>query len=123
MFHVQPEIIDPLGIPLAFGTIVMVMIYTFGHISGAHFNPAVTLSFWIIKKFPSNRILGYFSAQFSGAALAILALNYIWQYTDNDFGMTKTMVDPGVGLLVELIIIFLLMFVIAVVFTVFRAEG
>ena len=123
MFQVQPEIIDPLGIPFAFGAAVMMMIYTFGHISGAHFNPAVTLAFWVIKKFPAKKILGYFSAQFSGAALAMLALNYIWQYTDNDFGMTKTLLEPEVALLVEVIISFCLMLVIAAVATDSRAEG
>ncbi len=59
-------------IPLVFGGAVSIMIYATGHISGAHFNPAVTLAFWVLTKIPGKRVIGYLFAQFIGASLASL---------------------------------------------------
>src|SRR5689334_12765826 len=67
--------IPAFAIPLIFGAAVATMIYTVGHISGAHFNPAVTLAFAITRHFPVKEIIPYWLAQFLGAiaALALLA--------------------------------------------------
>ncbi|GER89511.1 hypothetical protein KDW_36730 [Dictyobacter vulcani] len=62
--------ITHVGVGLVFGLIITVMIYTFGHISGAHFNPAVTLAFVVARHFPVRRLIGYWSAQLLGALLA-----------------------------------------------------
>jgi MIP family channel proteins len=62
--------ITHVGIGLVFGLIITVMIYTFGHISGAHFNPAVTLAFVLARHFPVRRLIGYWIAQLLGACLA-----------------------------------------------------
>jgi MIP family channel proteins len=59
-----------LGISLIFGAAVTALIYTFGHISGAHFNPAVTLAFWRSGFFPRKLVLPYMLAQTVGAVLA-----------------------------------------------------
>ncbi len=56
-----------LGVALAFGLTVLTMAYAVGHISGAHFNPAVTLGLWAGKRFPVNEILPYIVAQVLGA--------------------------------------------------------
>lgn len=56
-----------LGVSLAFGLTVLTMAYAVGHISGAHFNPAVTLGLWAGKRFPANEILPYIVAQVLGA--------------------------------------------------------
>jgi aquaporin Z len=56
-----------LGVSLAFGLTVLTMAYAVGHISGAHFNPAVTLGLWAGKRFPVNEILPYIVAQVLGA--------------------------------------------------------
>jgi MIP family channel proteins len=56
-----------LGISLVFGAIVAAMIYSFGYISGAHFNPAVTLAFYTSGVLPKNRVLPYILAQCLGA--------------------------------------------------------
>jgi MIP family channel proteins len=61
-----------VGVSLVFGLIITVMIYAFGHISGAHFNPAVTLAFVLTRHFPVRRLFGYWIAQLLGATLAAL---------------------------------------------------
>jgi glycerol uptake facilitator-like aquaporin len=59
-----------VGVGLVFGLVIMVMIYALGHISGAHFNPAVTLGFVLARHFPLRRLAGYWMAQLAGALLA-----------------------------------------------------
>jgi len=56
-----------LGVAAAFGLAIMVMIYGVGHISGAHFNPAVTATFALTRHFPWGRVPGYWAAQVAGA--------------------------------------------------------
>src|SRR5215211_6484888 len=63
-----------VGIGLTFGLVIMVMIYAVGHISGAHFNPAVTLGFAVGRHFPWGDVPRYWSAQVTGALAASLLL-------------------------------------------------
>ena len=60
--------ISHVGVALTFG-LVMAMIYTVGHVSGAHFNPAVTLAFAATRHFPSREVLPYMIAQCGGAII------------------------------------------------------
>jgi len=55
------------GVSLAFGLTVLTGAYALGHISGAHFNPAVSLGLWAGKRFPTNELLPYIVAQVLGA--------------------------------------------------------
>lgn len=65
---------DWIGIGLAFGLALAVAIYAFGPVSGAHFNPAVTIALWAGKKFPGRDVVPYVVAQFIGAIIASAAL-------------------------------------------------
>lgn len=62
--------IGPLGVSLAFGLTVLTMAYALGHISGGHFNPAVSLGLWVGRRFPGRDVLPYMIAQVVGATLA-----------------------------------------------------
>src|SRR5271169_5108514 len=63
--------------PLAIGSVLMVMIYAGGHISGGHFNPAVTLGVWLRGKCETKDVLPYMIAQIAGAALAALVVKVL----------------------------------------------
>jgi MIP family channel proteins len=65
-----------LGISAAFGAIVAALIYGLGHVSSAHFNPAVTLAFWQCGVFPKYKVLPYLVAQSVGAIAASLFLQF-----------------------------------------------
>jgi len=67
-----------LGIALTFGLIILGMIYALGDISGAHFNPAVTLGFTVAGEFPAKQIVPYIIAQAIGAFLASSLLKYLF---------------------------------------------
>ena len=68
---------DGVIAPLAIGSVLMVMVYAGGHISGAHYNPAVTLAVWVRGKFPAANIIPYWFAQVLGAVLAGLLVVYL----------------------------------------------
>ena len=74
----QSGVISHAGIAITFGLIVMVMIYAVGNISGAHFNPAVTIAFTVAKKFPLDQLSQYIIAQVGGALLASLILKFLF---------------------------------------------
>jgi MIP family channel proteins len=67
----------PLGIALASGLTIAVLSIAFGHISGAHFNPAVTIGFWITKRMSTMEVLGYWIAQMLGGIVAAFCLKAI----------------------------------------------
>ena len=72
-----PGGIGLLGVSLAFGLTVMTMAYAVGHISGGHFNPAVTVGLWAGGRFPANGVLPYILAQVVGGIFAAFALYFI----------------------------------------------
>lgn len=101
-----------LGVGLSFGLVVMAMIYAIGEISGAHINPAVTIAFWIAKKFPGKELIPYILFQISGAILASAVLFYILPESKT---MGETLVKDGnwqQSFILEFILTFILMFVI-----------
>ncbi|MFD2917317.1 aquaporin Z [Psychroserpens luteus] len=65
------------GVALAFGLTVLTMAFAVGHISGGHFNPAVSLGLWAAGKFPAKDLIGYIIVQVVGACVAAGALYLI----------------------------------------------
>ena len=63
-----------LGVALAFGLTVLTMAYAVGHISGGHFNPAVTIGLWAAGRCANKHVIPYIVAQVIGAILAAAAL-------------------------------------------------
>ncbi len=63
-----------LGVALAFGLSLLAMVYTIGPISGCHINPAVTFGLFLARKFPGDRVAGYWLAQVLGGIVAALIL-------------------------------------------------
>jgi aquaporin Z len=73
-----PELgIGFLGVALAFGLTVVTMAYAVGHVSGGHFNPAVTVGLWAGGRFPMKDVLPYIVAQVVGGILAAFTLYWI----------------------------------------------
>lgn len=73
-----PELgIGFVGVALAFGLTVLTMAYALGHISGGHFNPAVSIGLWAGGKFDAKDLLGYIAAQVIGAIAAAATLYLI----------------------------------------------
>lgn len=117
-----PGSVAPGAIPIIFGLVVAAMIYAVGHISGAHFNPAVTLAFAAARHFPLRDVPAYWAAQFVGGLLALwlLQIGLPWGAT---FGATVPAVAPFSALIWETVLTFFLMFVIIAVATDTRAVG
>src|SRR5436190_19296511 len=63
-----------VGVALAFGLTVLTMAYTFGHVSGCHLNPAVTVGLCVGRRFPAAEVVGYVVAQVMGAVAGAAAL-------------------------------------------------
>jgi len=110
------------GIALTFGLVVMSLIYAFGEISGAHFNPAVTIAFTYAKKFPLKEVPKYILAQCIGAILAATLLLLL--FPENEFlGTTLPKIDVWRVFLFEVILTFFLMLVIINVSTGSKESG
>lgn len=87
-----------LGVAIAFGLTVVTMAYAVGHISGGHFNPAVSFGLWAGKRFPGSELLPYIIAQVLGA---ILAGAIIWLIASGqgpiDFSGSNPLATNGYG--------------------------
>lgn len=111
-----------VGIALAFGFVVLAMVVALGHLSGAHINPAVTVGFWSVGKFPGRDVLPYIVAQCVGATGGALVLRAVLG-TIGDSGATLPRVGIGSSLLVEFLFSFVLMLVIMAAATDDRVAG
>ncbi len=105
-----------LGISIAFGIVVIAVIYATSYVSGSHVNPAVTVSFWITKRMEPNTAIMYIISQIAGASLAGLALKTLFPDAAKTVYLGTCVLAPGVsiarGVLMEFIISFLLIFTI-----------
>ncbi len=117
-----PGAVSPAAISVVFGLIVMAMIYTLGHISGAHFNPAVTLAFAITRHFPFKSVWQYWLAQSIGSCAASCLL-YLMLPHGIGYGETVPHVPLLQTFVWEVILTFVLMFVVMGVAKDSRAVG
>jgi len=118
----QTHALGHVGVAISFGLVIMIMIYAVGHISGAHFNPAVTFAFAVSRHFPPARVLAYWTAQLAGALGAALVLRGSLGDVAN-VGATLPAGSNGQAFLWEMVLSFFLMFVIMAVATDARAVG
>ncbi len=105
--------------PLAIGAALMVMIFAGGHISGAHYNPAVTLGAWIRGACDAKDVLPYMAFQIVGAGIAAAVVKFL------KAGTVVTAMSPAVGpaFLAELLFTFGLVFVMLNVTTAKTTAG
>ncbi len=121
-FTIANVVIDPGAgalAPVAIGIALMVMVYMGGHISGAHYNPAVTLAVALRGKCPKNDIAGYLLAQLAGAGLAAVTVTYL----KGGGAATPMTLEIGPSILVEFLGTFILAFVVLNVATAKTTEG
>ena len=114
--------ITHLGVGIVSGLIITAMIYAVGHISGAHFNPAVTVGFAVGRHFPMKEIPVYWAAQLLGGSVGALSLLGLF----GKVGIMGGTVPRGSTLEsfgFEIPLTFILMFVIMAVATDSRAQG
>lgn len=108
-----------VGVALAYGFVVVGFAYAYGHFSGTHINPAVTLGVWAAGKIDSSRALAYIVVQCLGAVLAAFTLAWILGGTGTGLGRTTLAqglqaggqtitITPAVGVVLEAILTFFL---------------
>jgi aquaporin NIP len=111
-----------VGVALTFGLIVLAMIYTFGDVSGAHFNPAVTIGFWSAGRMPGREVPLYLGSQVIGALLASIVLRML--FPANPFlGATIPSGSNLQSFVLEFILTFFLMLTILNVSTGAKEKG
>ena len=114
--------VSHVGIGLTFGLIVMAMIYAFGHVSGAHLNPSVTLAFAAGRHFPWPLVPLYWAAQLLGGIAASLALKALFGNVAH-LGATLPRGSALQSFGLEIVLTLVLMVVITSVATDTRAVG
>jgi len=105
-----------VGIALVFGLVVTSVIYAIGEISGAHINPAVTIAFWVARRFPGKEVVPYIICQCIGALAACLLLKLLFPDLNN-YGMTLPAGSEMQSLILEGVLTWMLMFVVLCVST------
>ena len=109
--------IGPVGIALAHGLTIAVMVSALGHISGGHFNPAITIGIWVARKISTGQALAYWIFQLAGGVLGAWLLTRVFP---TEVWRTVTLGTPdlgrgitrGPGILAEALMTFFLVFVV-----------
>jgi MIP family channel proteins len=116
-------ILGAVGVSLVFGLVILAGIAAFGHLSGAHFNPAVTSSFFLTRHLPGRDAIAYVGAQLTGATAGALLLWLVWPAKPAALGATVPTIAVGRAVVLEAVMSALLMLVILSVATDTRAAG
>jgi aquaporin Z len=111
-----------VGVALTFGLVVLAMIYTFGDISGAHINPAVTLGFWAARRMPFREVPPYIVSQCLGALAASASLRFLFPQS-HLLGATLPSGSEAQSFILEAILTFILMLTILSVSTGAKEKG
>ena len=122
MVDAKTHALGHVGVAITFGLVIMAMIYAVGHVSGAHFNPAVSFAFALTRHFPWSRVGAYWAAQIAGALSAAAVLRASLGNIAH-VGATLPSGSQGQSFLWEVVLTFFLMFVILAVATDTRAVG
>jgi aquaporin Z len=99
-----------VGVALAHGLVVLAFAYAYGHISGTHINPAVTIGLWVGKQIDAASAVAYIVVQLIGGTLGALALRFVLGGTSTGLGATTLAanVSPVQGFVLEAILTFFL---------------
>lgn len=119
---VSGGIVTRLGIAFTFGLIVLAMIYALGDVSGCHLNPAVTLGFFVSRRFDGRLVVPYILSQCVGAVLASLTLRLMFP-SHATLGATLPAGDALQSFVLEFLLTLILMFVILSVSTGSKEKG
>ncbi len=122
MVDAKTHALGHVGVAITFGLVIMAMIYAVGHVSGAHFNAAVTFAFALTRHFPWRHAVGYWLAQFVGAVAAAALLRSSLGNIAH-VGATLPSGSQAQSFLWELVLSAILMFVVLAVATDSRAVG
>src|SRR5579884_2958998 len=121
VFTVGASVLAGAGViaPLAIGSALMVMVFAGGYISGAHYNPAVTLGVWLRGRCDTKDVVPYWVSQLIGASVAAMAVKYLKS------GVAVTTLSPSTGpaLLAEFVFTFALVYVVLNVATAKGTSG
>lgn len=90
------QTVGTTGIAVAHGLAILVGIYAFGHISGGHFNPAVTFAFFLTRRFSGGKMLLYWVAQILGAVVAAWVLTLAYHNGAADAHLGAPVADPSI---------------------------
>ncbi|HEY2923427.1 MAG TPA: MIP/aquaporin family protein [Candidatus Eisenbacteria bacterium] len=91
------QTVGTTGIAVAHGLAILIGVYAFGHISGAHFNPAISFGMWVTRRMGLRKMLVYWVAQLMGASLAAGILSWVYQGGPVDVHLGTPTIDPTIG--------------------------
>jgi aquaporin NIP len=119
---VSGHAVTHVGVSLTFGLVVLALVYALGDVSGAHLNPAVTLGFFLARRFPAGRVPGYVLSQCAGAFLASGLLRALFPGHPG-LGLTRPAGPDWQSFVLEVVLTLFLMLVVLSVATGAKERG
>ena len=91
------QTVGTTGIAVAHGLAILIGVYAFGHVSGGHFNPAISFGMWVTRRIGLRKMLYYWIAQLLGAVIAACIISTIYQGGPVDVHLGTPSIDPTIG--------------------------